>query len=81
MSWEGYNFEDAIIVSEELVKEDYYTSIHIEEFPIEIRETKLGKEEFTNDIPSVSERLLKNLDNEGIIHCWNTSETTGYPGW
>ena len=54
MAWDGYNFEDAIIISEKLVKEDTYTSIHIEEFEIEIRETKLGKEEFTRDIPNVS---------------------------
>ena len=54
MSWDGYNFEDAIIISERLVKNDTYTSIHIEEFDIEIRETKLGKEEFTRDIPNVS---------------------------
>ena len=54
MSWDGYNFEDAIIISEKLVKNDTYTSIHIEEFDIEIRETKLGKEEFTRDIPNVS---------------------------
>ena len=53
MSWDGYNFEDAIIISERLVKNDTYTSIHIEEFDIEIRETKLGKEEFTRDIPNV----------------------------
>src|SRR5262245_16711845 len=67
MSWEGYNFEDAIIISEKLVKEDTYTSIHIEEFEIEIRETKLGKEEFTRDIPNVSPRALANLDDNGII--------------
>src|SRR5262249_45216918 len=54
MAWDGYNFEDAIIISERLVKNDTYTSIHIEEFEIEIRETKLGKEEFTRDIPNVS---------------------------
>ena len=58
MSWDGYNFEDAIIISERLVKDDTYTSIHIEEFEIEIRETKLGKEEFTRDIPNVSPKAL-----------------------
>ena len=58
MSWDGYNFEDAIIISEELVKNDTYTSLHIEEFDIEIRETKLGREEFTRDIPNVSEKML-----------------------
>ena len=67
MSWEGYNFEDAIILSERLVKEDVYTSIHIDEFDVEIRETKLGKEEFTNDIPNVSEKALRHLDEEGIV--------------
>jgi DNA-directed RNA polymerase subunit beta len=67
MSWEGYNFEDAIIISEKLVKEDTYTSIHIEEFEIEIRETKLGKEEFTRDIPNVSPKALSNLDEHGIV--------------
>ncbi|MEX2286206.1 MAG: DNA-directed RNA polymerase subunit beta, partial [Planctomycetaceae bacterium] len=67
MSWEGYNFEDAIILSERLVKEDVYTSIHIDEFDIEIRETKLGKEEFTRDIPNVSEKALRHLDEDGIV--------------
>jgi DNA-directed RNA polymerase subunit beta len=67
MSWEGYNFEDAIIISEKLVKEDTYTSIHIEDFEIEIRETKLGKEEFTRDIPNVSPKALSNLDDHGIV--------------
>ncbi len=67
MAWDGYNFEDAIIISEKLVKEDTYTSIHIEEFEIEIRETKLGREEFTRDIPNVSPRALSNLDEFGIV--------------
>ncbi|MBI3410745.1 MAG: DNA-directed RNA polymerase subunit beta [Planctomycetes bacterium] len=67
MSWDGYNFEDAIIISEKLVKDDTYTSIHIEEFEIEIRETKLGKEEFTRDIPNVSPKALSNLDDNGIV--------------
>jgi len=67
MSWEGYNFEDAIILSERLVKADVYTSIHIDEFDVEIRETKLGREEFTRDIPNVSEKALRNLDDEGIV--------------
>ena len=67
MSWEGYNFEDAIIISESLVKKDTYTSIHIEEFEVEIRETKLGREEFTRDIPNVSDKALKNLDESGIV--------------
>jgi DNA-directed RNA polymerase subunit beta len=67
MAWDGYNFEDAIIISEKLVKEDTYTSIHIEEFEVEIRETKLGREEFTRDIPNVSEKALRNLDEHGIV--------------
>jgi DNA-directed RNA polymerase subunit beta len=67
MSWDGFNFEDAIIISEELVVDDVYTSIHIEEFDIEIRETKLGREEFTRDIPNVSEKMLRNLDESGIV--------------
>ncbi|MGH9361906.1 MAG: DNA-directed RNA polymerase subunit beta, partial [Thermoanaerobaculia bacterium] len=67
MPWRGYNFEDAILISEKLVKEDYYTSIHIEEFEIEARDTKLGPEEITRDIPNVSESALKDLDESGII--------------
>ena len=67
MSYEGYNFEDAIIISEELVVNDVYTSIHIEEYDVEIRETKLGREEFTRDIPNVSEKRLRNLDDSGIV--------------
>ena len=67
MPWRGYNFEDAILVSEKLVKEDMYTSIHIEEFEIEARETKLGPEEITRDIPNVSEDFLRNLDEAGIV--------------
>ena len=67
MPWRGYNFEDAILVSEKAVKEDYYTSIHIEEFEIEARDTKLGPEEITRDIPNVSETYLRDLDDSGII--------------
>jgi DNA-directed RNA polymerase beta subunit len=67
MPWNGYNFEDAIILSERLVKEDVYTSIHIEEFEVEARETKLGPEEITRDIPNVGEEALKDLDEFGII--------------
>ncbi len=67
MTWEGYNYEDAIIMSERLVKDDVYTSIHIEEFELEARDTKLGPEEITRDIPNVGEEALKNLDEEGII--------------
>jgi DNA-directed RNA polymerase subunit beta len=67
MPWRGHNFEDAILVSEKMVKEDYYTSIHIEEFEIEARDTKLGPEEITRDIPNVSETYLRDLDDSGII--------------
>jgi DNA-directed RNA polymerase subunit beta len=67
MPWRGYNFEDAILISEKLVREDYFTSIHIEEFEIEARDTKLGPEEITRDIPNVSESALKDLDEAGIV--------------
>jgi DNA-directed RNA polymerase subunit beta len=67
LPWRGYNFEDAILVSEKLVKDDYYTSIHIEEFEIEARDTKLGPEEITRDIPNISEMFLRNLDESGVI--------------
>ncbi|HPF13502.1 MAG: DNA-directed RNA polymerase subunit beta [Planctomycetes bacterium] len=67
MSWDGFNYEDAILVSERLVKDDVFTSVHIEEYEVEIRETKLGKEEFTRDIPNVGERALANLDDAGIV--------------
>ena len=67
MMFDGYNFEDAILISEKLVREDAYTSIHIEEYEAEIRETKLGREEFTRDIPNVSERALGNLDEGGVV--------------
>ena len=69
MPWRGYNFEDAIVISEKLVKEDRYTSIHIEEFETSARDTKLGPEEITRDIPNVSESALALLDEAGIIHC------------
>ncbi len=75
MPWDGYNYEDAILVSESLVREDTYTSIHIDMFEIEIRETKLGREEFTNDIPNVSERALRNLDEDGIVRDWDARTT------
>jgi DNA-directed RNA polymerase subunit beta len=67
MPWRGCNFEDAILVSEKLVKEDYYTSIHIEEFEIEGRDTKLGPEEITRDIPNIADAFLRNLDESGVI--------------
>ena len=65
--WNGYNYEDAVLISQRVVKEDMYTSIHIKEFAIEIRETKLGPEKITRDIPNTSEKTLDNLDSEGII--------------
>ena len=67
MPWKGYNFEDAIVLSERLVREDIFTSIHVEEFTLEVRETKRGVEELTSDIPNVSEEATKDLDEEGII--------------
>ena len=67
LPWRGYNFEDAILVSEKLVKEDYYTSIHIEEYETEARDTKLGPEEITRDIPNIGEGFLRNLDESGVI--------------
>ncbi len=66
-TFDGYNFEDAIVISERLVKDDAFTSIHIDSFDVEIRETKLGREEFTRDIPNVSEKALRNLDEHGVI--------------
>jgi len=67
MTWEGYNYEDAILISRKLVKEDYFTSIHIEEYECDARDTKLGPEEITRDIPNVGEDVLKDLDDRGII--------------
>src|SRR5260370_3935017 len=67
MPWNGYNFEDAILISEKVVKEDIYTSIHIDEFEIGARDTKLGPEEITRDIPNVSEEALRNLGSDGVI--------------
>ncbi len=67
MPWDGYNFEDAILISENVVKEDRFTSLHIQEFELECRETKLGKEEFTRDIPNVPQRALANLDEDGVV--------------
>jgi len=76
VSFDGFNFEDAIIVSEKLCKDDSFTSIHIDEFTAEVRETRLGKEEFTRDIPNVSERALRNLDEYGVV-CEGTRVCTG----
>jgi DNA-directed RNA polymerase subunit beta len=67
MTWEGYNYEDAVLINEKLVREDYYTSIHIEEYEADARDTKLGPEEITRDIPNVGEDVLKDLDERGII--------------
>ncbi len=67
MSWEGYNYEDAVLISEELVRDDLYTSIHIEEYEIECRDTKLGEEQITRDIPNLSDEALRNLDEYGIV--------------
>ena len=67
MPWQGYNFEDSILVSERLVKEDYFTSVHVEEFEVAARDTKLGKEEITRDIPNVGEEAMRNLDDAGIV--------------
>src|SRR3989304_831244 len=67
VTWDGDNFEDAIVISEALLKDDRFTSIHRDEFEVEIRETKLGREEFTRDIPNVSEKALRNLDENGVI--------------
>ena len=67
MPWKGYNFEDAILISEKIVKEDIYTSIHIEEFEVTARDTKLGPEEITRDIPNAGEEALRNLDHLGIV--------------
>ncbi|HOD79828.1 MAG TPA: DNA-directed RNA polymerase subunit beta [Phycisphaerae bacterium] len=67
MPFDGYNFEDAILISERLLKDDTFTSIHLEEYEVEVRETKLGREEFTRDIPNVSEKALRNLDENGVV--------------
>jgi len=67
MPWKGYNFEDAIVISEKVVREDVFTSIHIDEYSLEVRDTKLGNEELTNDIPNVSEEATKDLDENGMI--------------
>ncbi|MGH7705423.1 MAG: DNA-directed RNA polymerase subunit beta, partial [Candidatus Dormibacteria bacterium] len=68
MPWEGYNYEDAILISESVVREDKYTSIHIEEFEVEVRETKLGPEDVTRELPNVGEESLRNLDERGIVY-------------
>ncbi|WGH27725.1 MAG: DNA-directed RNA polymerase subunit beta [Candidatus Shikimatogenerans bostrichidophilus] len=67
MSWKGYNFEDAILISNRILRDDYFTSIHIEEYSLEIRNNKLGKEEFTNDIPNINKNDIKNINENGLI--------------
>ena len=67
MPWRGYNYEDAIIINERLMKEDVLTSLHLKEFEVEIRDTKRGEEELTNEIPNVSEEATRNLDARGIV--------------
>src|SRR5690606_36542935 len=67
MPWKGYNFENAIVINEKVVREDWFTSIHIEEYELEVRDTKLGEEELTADIPNISEEATKDLDENGII--------------
>ena len=67
MTWEGYNYEDAVLLNERMVRDDVFTSIHIEEYETEARDTKLGPEEITRDIPNVGEDALKDLDERGII--------------
>ncbi len=67
MPWNGYNYEDAIIISEKLMQDDYFTSVHINEYTMDVRETKLGPEQTTNDIPNVSQAKLRELDENGLI--------------
>ena len=80
MPWCGYNFEDAILISERLVREDVFTSIHIEEFECGARDTKLGPEEITRDIPNVGEEALKNLGHDGVVRIGRGSEAGRHPG-
>ena len=68
MPWQGYNFEDSILISERCVTDDVFTSVHIEEYEIMARDTKLGEEEITRDIPNVNEEALKNLDESGVVY-------------
>ena len=79
MTWEGYNYEDAILLNERLVREDVFTSIHIEEYETESRDTKLGPEEITRDIPNVGEDTLKDLDENGIIRVGAEVTSGDYP--
>ena len=79
MPWGGYNFEDSILISERVVKDDIFTSIHIEEFEVVARDTKLGKEEITQDIPNLGDESLKNLDESGIIRIGAEVKAGRYP--
>ena len=79
MPWNGYNFEDAILISEKVLKEDIFTSIHIQEFEVTARDTKLGPEEITRDIPNVGEEALKNLDHNGVIRVGRRGEARRHP--
>ena len=81
MTWEGYNYEDAVLLSERLVQEDVYTSIHIEEYEAEARDTKLGPEEITKDVPGVGDDALKDLDERGINPDRRGGSRRRYPGW
>ena len=76
MPWQGYNFEDAIVISERVVREDVFTSLHVDEYVLEVRDTKRGVEELTNDIPNVSEEATKDLDEHGLIRIGLVSEGT-----
>ena len=67
MPWKGYNYEDAVVLNERMVREDFFTSVHVDEYILEVRETKRGMEELTSDIPNVSEEAIKDLDERGII--------------
>ena len=79
MPWQGYNFEDAIVISEKVVQEDIFTSIHIEEFELEVRDTKRGEEELTSEIPNVSEEAVRHLDDRGIIREGRRGERRRHP--
>jgi DNA-directed RNA polymerase subunit beta len=80
MPWNGYNFEDSILISERIVRDDVFTSIHLEEFEVMARDTKLGPEEITRDIPNVGEEALRNLDEAGIVAIGAEVEAWRYSG-
>ena len=80
MPWNGYNFEDAILISEKIVKDDIFTSIHVDEFEVTARDTKLGPEEITRDIPNVGEEALKDLNHDGVIRSRCGSQARRYSG-